>query len=252
MKFAVTLGAYSLANFVELNLKWVARVFGSDVPILISDDLSPESAGIKALAEKYGCHYVVTSQRAFHFQGDWQHIINSIAFAKSIGADFSVKISQRLIILHGDILKVVDQHFDDPTVAISLPGRPAKHSITGSQGFNVYPFLTDVMFMRTSEFDPGELKRRYESKLINSKNYWDSLVEFMVNDLVMTDYRDRHRVHNELTEHIGGPPHKFLRRYQNQPQDYVNAALSVGLDYRFFQTGEWRQLDHKYDPRPRM
>ena len=160
-----------------------------------------------------------------------------------------MKISQRLIILSPEIRNIADGYFSDPNVAIALPGRPSPNGIIGSKGFSHYPFLTDVIFMRTSDITPEKLKEKYEGRMRSGK-YYDIFVEFTANELVMSDFKDRHKVFNALCDH-NGSPHLYLRRYQNRPEDYARAAADLGVGATQFETHEWAALEPRYDPRPR-
>src|SRR5207302_724487 len=93
--WAITIGAYRLWDFVELNVCRCKVIFGDDVSICIDDDKSPESPKIEAVADKHGCHYICSTERRGHFAGDAQTIATCLAFGKQTGADYSLKLSQR-------------------------------------------------------------------------------------------------------------------------------------------------------------
>jgi hypothetical protein len=250
VKFAFCIGSYGLPHFVELNIRWLRRIFGDETPILVSDDKSGTSGAIQEIAERYECHYYVGDVRRGHFAGDLQSLINALAFARQEGAEIAVKISQRLIITHPKIEEIVSCYFEKPDMAVALPGRPAQKTIIGGGGFAYFPFLTDVVFVRASALDPDELRRKYEGRLL-SKFYHDSLVEFMINDLLLGELLGRYVCCNELTDPQPNSPRLYLRRYQNPANQYAEAASIVGLPRRVFELQEWRALEPKYDPRAR-
>ena len=96
MNFAICIGAYRLKDFVELNILRCRRIFGADVPIIVSDNLSDASPAIAALAQRYGTLYRCPTAPYSHFSGDVQSAINALALADATGADVALKLSMRL------------------------------------------------------------------------------------------------------------------------------------------------------------
>lgn len=248
MRFAVVIGAYELSQFTEGCLCYAREVFGADTPVLISDDVSDRSPEIQAVAEKHGCHYWRSSGRMNHFAGDFQAILNSLTFARQEGADIAVKVSQRFWVLSPKIREAAEAIFADDKISLALPGRPAKEQIIGEKSFHGFPYLSDIVFMRASDFEPDTLRVYYQTKFRNGRKAYDCFVEVCLLDLV-NQRPDAHRVFHELTEVNGGDP-LFLRRYCTTPQQFSKAAARFGIGGHF-PTAGWGRLQRKNDPRPK-
>jgi hypothetical protein len=247
MRFAVTIGAFELSQFVEAGVCYAREVFGEDTPILISDDVSERSPEIEAVATRRKCHYWRSSGRMNHFAGDFQHLMNSLSFARQVEADIAVKISQRFWVLSPKIRTAAEAIFADGKISLALPGRPAKEQILGEKSFHGFPYLSDIVFMRAKAFEPDTLRVYYQTKFRNGRKIWDCFVETTVMDLVSQN-PEAHRVFHELTEVNGGEP-LFLRRYCATPQTYAKAAARFGITGHF-PTGAWAKLERRYSPRP--
>lgn len=251
MTFACTIGSYSLVNFVRVNALYLRHVFGPDTPVLISDDKSPESPQIESAAADTECGYTVSPARRSHFAGDMQSLINAVAYGRQVGADIAVKISQRFWLVSPEIRQIAETIFGSrPEISIVLPGRPDANRIIGSRGFAKYPFLTDIMFLRVSAFDPEQLKTAYESHWKNGRHWWSCFVELTINDMLMGPLKENYSVFNELTEHTPAQPYRYLRRYQNTSQDYAKAAARFNVQAHW-PTSEWKNLEIGYRPQPR-
>lgn len=251
MKFAVTVGAFELTQFVHANIKYIQESFGADTDILVSDDVSQQSDAIKAICETEGVAYYRSAGRMHHFSGDMQAILNSISFARQVGADVAVKISQRFWVISPEVRRRAEEIFGNPSTVIALPGRPPPSQILGSKSFSAYPVLTDILFLRANDFDPHTLKVYYETRWKNGPKIWHCFCETTFADLVNSQYRDRHHIFQELTQNIPGQPQLFLRRYMATPQQFQKAAAKFGIG-GYFQTGEWRNLERLYSPRPKV
>lgn len=250
-RFAVTIGSYALPNFVALNIAALRRLFGSDLPILVSDDRSHLSARIEQISKMNRCAYFCSKIRRMHFAGDMQSLINSVVFAKQMGAEWAVKVSQRLVLFSPNLRPILDRYLADPNIIIALPGSPDP-TRSRSPGFAKYPFLTDVMFLRASEIEPNFLREYYENHWKNGKHYWDGFVELTINSLLKSDWKDRHAVLHELTNMPPGPERLYLRRYQNHAGEYERLAAELGLNLRGFDVSEWKALERgSYSPAPK-
>jgi len=248
MKFAACLGSYALPHFVDLNIRWLKAVFGN-IPILVSDDKSYESAKIKAVTAAHGCSYYQSRERRGHFGGDVQAIVNAITFGQQTGADISIKISQRFLILSPDIKSKAEQIFAGEKIFCALPGRVPPAQIKGHKGFAHYPYLTDVMFFAPQRIEASFIKNFYDTCWKTATKWHELLVEISVAKLMQEQWKDKHTLFNEITAHEAGKPFRFLRRYMNTPDDYKRVAERVGLTGHF-STSEWRKLEPKYLVRP--
>lgn len=251
MRFAVTIGSYAMPQFVTLNIAALRRLFGHDLPILVSDDRSPLSQRIEQIAKMNRCGFYCSKIRRHHFCGDMQSLINSVSFAKSVGAEWAIKVSQRLVMHSEQLRPHIDKYLTDPKVLIALPGSPDP-TRSRSPGFAKYPFLTDVVFLRASEIDGNFLREYYESHWKNGKRYFDSFVELTIHDLIRGPWSGRHQVIHELTNHPPSGPKFFLRRYQNHSGEYERLAAELGVNAHGFRTEEWKTLEREtYSPAPK-
>lgn len=250
-RFAVTIGSYALPNFVALNIAALRRLFGADLPILVSDDRSHLSPRIEQIAKMNRCAFYCSKVRRHHFAADMQAVLNSISFAKQVGAKWAVKASQRLILFSHKLRPILDHYLADPKIIIALPGSPDP-TRSRSPGFAKYPFLTDVMFLRASEIDPTWLREYYEGRWKNGHaKVYDSFIELTVDSLIKGEWASRACVVHELTNMPQDSTRYFLRRYQNSAAEYERLAAELGVNARGFQLDEWRKLDPHYSPAPK-
>lgn len=250
MKIAATIGTFAMANFVELNIVSLRRVFGQDLPILLSDDKSDESPVIESLAAKYDCSYCVSDSRRFHFAGDFQAIVSSIQFAKQCGADIACKVSQRFIIVAPVIKECVERYFADPNIAIAIPGTPPSIQVYTSKMWSRFPFLTDCVFCRTEAVSPELLRDFYETSWKSSGSPNACIPEMVFGGLINGGPMQGRAVRFlELTEHNPDRPKWFHRRCQSYTQEYRKHANSLGLDSHYA-LSEWKTMDRAYAPRP--
>lgn len=252
MKFAITIGSYELLDFAELNVLQCRRVFGDDVPILLSDGRSVNSPKMEELAEKHGCYYWGEEVNRQHFRGCMQTTINALVFGKQVGADVTLKINQRLIILGPEIKAILETCFSNSGIMLALPGRPNPASIiTSSKFFSKFPNLNDVVGWRVGCLDPDYVKFSYENQVKTRKSNVDTFSEIWQQNIIRDRFAKECAVINALTEHAPGQPYRYLRKVQNSRQDYVDAAVNVCMDNFEFPTGEWRAIKgSNYHPIP--
>lgn len=245
MTFAITIGCYRLLDFVELNINACREWFGQHVPILLSDDLAPESEAVKRLADRYDCSYVGTDSRMSHFSGDLQAIINGLSFADVLGVDVAIKLSQRLVPCGAGFREAVERAFEDPTVAIAVPGKPPAGQIASraSLFYHQFEILTDAVAIRRGTVDAAELVALYRERVSEGKARMDCLVETTIHNLIHTTLQStRHRVLTEWSEHKIGEPKLFLRKAQSSKSDYQLAARRYLLGGEF-DLREWAVLE---------
>ena len=239
-----------MPDWIELNIRSCRRVFGDDVPILLSDDASPESGQIQKLAEKMGCHYTQSDVRRGHFAGDVQAMVNSIVFAKQLGKKIACKISQRMILADAGIPVLAEHSLEPEGMLLALPGRPHPRWICGSKGFARYSNLTDVIFFRADRLDPQVILDTYKTAWQTGTAAHDCIPEIAIGRSIESGVlAGKAVVLDELTNHQPGRAKRFLRRYMSSPAEFRRHAQQLGMD-GFFHTSEWKQLDPAYSPRP--
>lgn len=249
MRFAITIGSYMLADFVELNVLQCRHVFGPDVPILISDDISKNSPEIRDLAERLNVHHVAGGPRG-HFAGDIAAGINSLSFARQMGADLALKLSLRLMLVDPIAADILSNHFASPNIWLGVPGRISAHTIkqAASRFFANFSVLTDIVCVRTDSITPEQLKDRYEHRVRNARNNHDKLIESLWANLLDTHFAN----HTAFMEEFSMPrnPAIYLRKAQSQPADYERLALDRGMKSFNPILVEWNRMSENYRPAP--
>lgn len=245
MTLAIVIGAYRLTDFVHLNIVQCRKVFGSDVPILISDDRSQESQQIRAVAEKHDCAYVCPPARRSHTSGDLQAFINGATFAGQLGVDVVLKLSQRLIPLEG-LEALVLPPFEDPNTWIVLPGQPDKSSFARQSAmfFNKFTALTDVVAWRPEKITAQMLSDAYKAQCHGAKQRSDQFIEVFWGNLTQGAYKDHSVSVKELANPTLGKRKAFLRKAQSHQHEYQQLALSHGIPGEFV-IGEWAHIEKK-------
>jgi len=259
MKYAACVGSAGLPHFTELNIRFLRGVFGDDLPIQVRDDRSPETPQNRAIAGQHRCSFKTNDSPVGHFQGDMQAFIDALALAEHVGADVAVKTSQRFMIIHKDVKRIVEERFAaNPAVAAVFPGSPNARLIhRGHTKFAKFAMLTDVAFMRVG---PGMLsaqwlKEAYEHQIHHSKSYQDQFVEVFWDAVRNSALENRVHLCPEITDHSGRHAKYFLRRYQNLSGEYLAWAERFGIPdarHKQWTTAERASLHKHYDPRPKF
>lgn len=256
MKYAAAVGAAGYSHFTELNVCLLRKVFGADLDIVIRDDPSPDSARIEQMAAKRDCFYRTTASPLGHFGGDVQTFIDALALAEAVDADIAIKVSQRFMVVGTEVRPIVQGRFTaDPNLLVVMPGRPNPNFIRqGHQQFARFPILTDIVFMRADKkvMTPELIKGTYEAQLRGGTQYADTFVEVFWDKLRHGVLKDRVHLAPELTDHRGGQPPLFFRRYQNRPEEYKRAAMQFGITGEPWELGERAKMTRGYNPVPRM
>lgn len=253
MKFAICCSSYLFREFVDLNLNRLRFIFG-DAPILVSDDRSPNSEQIEAVAAKHGAYYICTRIRKNHFLGDIQSIINGLTFAEQQGADVFLKVSLRLILLDPQLRHDFENYFTNRPIDLAVPQRlhPTQTIRKSGMGFVQMPLMSDILLMRVGSIKPQELIDRYRKKVAESvKIKHASFVEALFTDL-KHEWGHRCMALDELSTHVPGVPHRYLRKIQNHRAEYTDLAAKLGISGPF-RTEEWSAIDGaNYRPRPAL
>jgi hypothetical protein len=247
MTFAFTLGSYRLADFVHLGLKQLKKL-SPDSPILVSDDLSPESAHIKAIAEANGAQYRCSKVRRGHFANDCQSFVHAIAFAEAAGADIAVKVSQRFIFRRPEVITAITDAFSDPNILVVTPGQPkvgALGALGRPHGFGAFTTLSDIVAIRVGCISPTEMLHMYRERLMREKVPWGSFLECLIDEFHHSKFPGRTIRLDQITNHNGTAEDPlYLRRYQNHPGQYQALAETHGIG-GVWPLQEWSALDGK-------
>lgn len=248
MKFAFTIGAYRLCDFVKLNILQLRELCPGAL-ILVSDDKSPETPHMQKMCEELGVSFITSRERRAHFAGDMQALVNSVAFARAAEADVAVKISQRLILRTPEAINCLRKHFEDPNIYFASPGQP-KHVRGNKQtaGFGGFAVLSDLVCTRVGSISPEEIIQCYRDRINNEVVPWKDFIEALVHALHINKFQGHSVMMPEFTD----PTHEqiYLRRYQCAEKDYQTLAMSHGFAGLFPQI-EWNALDQgRYSAKP--
>lgn len=251
MTTCIVIGAYRLTGFVRLNILRCRRIWGADVPILISDDRSPESAAMERLAEELECDYICPEKRRSHFSGDFQSFINGLVFALEIGADVVLKLSQRCIPVLPEFRTAMEQAFEDERCKVVLPGQlnPQQIARPGARFYRKFGILTDALAMRSDAIEPDELLGVYRER--NKGRPADSFAETTWGALLDKKFPTAHKILPEWTYHRPGQPKLYLRKSQSGSSDYQQVAMMEGLNVRDFDLREWIQIEGRHGYKPK-
>lgn len=237
MKLCLVIGSYKLHDFVRLNLAQCRRLFGEDIPILMSDDRSPMSDLIAEAADMYGASYVCGEKRMSHFTGDMQHLLCAAKWGELTESDVCIKLSQRFIPLHEDFVKVLLDPFADESVVMVVPGQPKKRQMArpGSAFYAGFGLLTDCMAWRPRELPAETIEKFYRDQLadVNDAQKGKHLVEVTVGRIAAKLLQGRVRMLDALANHQIGQPKLYLRKAQSNRGEYSKLADEHGL------SGEW-------------
>jgi hypothetical protein len=251
LKLAFTISSYRLCDFVHLGLKQL-RKLSPESPILVSDDVSPESPGIASHTSQHCAQYICSAKRRGHFANDFQSLVHSLVFAKSQGCDVAVKVSQRFIFRKVESIDALKRAFDNPEILMVTPGQPKQvngHN-RAAQGFAQFTTLSDVVALRVDAISPEELLAIYRKRLMTDKAPWGSFLEVLCNDLHGSRFAGKTIRAEELTNPTEDPV--YLRRYQHKPEDYQKLASEFGFG-GMFRCDEWGQIEQKkYLCKPRV
>lgn len=242
---AVTIGTYKLIEFAKLNVAMLRRIWGDDVPIHISDDLSHESPNISGFADDNGLSYTCSPSRRGHFCADLVALIHSVVFADSCSCDISIKLSQRMVPIHAGFRTAMERAFENPAVQIVLPGQPLTQQIArpSASFYSKFGCLSDCVAIRAGAVTGQELRDRYANAFENAKSHADSLIEVFMHRLIAEKFPGPASVLlPQWTNHTPFAPKLYLRKSQSLHADYVRAAAEVGLTGDF-DLREWLQIE---------
>ena len=243
IELAFTISSYRLHDFVKLGIKQI-NLLSPDSPILVSDDPSPESEMIKSTSESLGAAYKGASKRRGHFAGDLQSMINALAFAKAVGADVAVKVSQRFIFKKHDAIECLQKAFENPDIMVATPGQPRvrPNADKAARGFGAFTILTDIVAIRVGCISPQDLLVMYRERILREKVPWASFIECAIDELHSIRFPGKTVKLEALTNPTADPI--YLRRYQASEVQYRTLALSHGFN-GLFPLNEWNAIERQ-------
>jgi len=251
---AFTISSYRLCDFVHLGLKQL-RKLTPESPILVSDDVSPESRGIASHASQHCAQYLPTRIRKGHFSGDFQSLVNALVFAESQGADVAVKVSQRFIFRKPESIDVIRKTFSDPNIMVATPGQMSYvngHASKASRSFALFSILSDVVMIRVGSISAQELLEMYRHRLRTETVQWAAFIEAAVDDLHSRKFPGRTAKIQELTNPVDPADPIYLRRHQHSSEDYKNLGSEHGIGGAF-DCREWGAIElRRYLCKPRV
>lgn len=251
MKFAVSIGTYELLSYAELNILQCRRVFGADVPILLSDGRSANSERMMDLAAKHDCFFQGEPVNREHFAGCMMNTISALVFAKQVGADIAIKCNQRLILVKPDLKRIYEMAFQNQDICVALPGRPDPSGILTSKFFSRFAFLNDVVAWRSGCIDPEQVKITYEFQCRSRRSNYEAFSETWQANIIRDRFPRQYAIINCLTNHTNKNDYWYLRKIQNKRQDYVDLAMVNGLSHFDFCIQEWKEIKgSNYKPFP--
>lgn len=256
MTFAISIGCYRLADFIELNITRCRRIFGDDCCIMLSDDHCNnhphDSECIKKLADKHQVIYWSSKYQRSHFSGDIQAIVNAVKLADSADTDIALKLSQRLIPVLPAFRECIERAFGNPHVQMALPGRmdPMQIARPGARFYTNFGILTDVVALRRGAITPELLIQVYRERLQVGEPRSACLVETTFGWLMEHKFKGRTAILASLTNHIPMQPKIYLRKAQSSADDYKQVAAMEGLS-GYYDLREWPQIERtEYFGRP--
>lgn len=246
MTTAITIGSYRLFDFVKLNVAMCRRVF-DDPYILISDDLSHWSPEIKAFAEDSGCAYLCSPSRRSHFGGDLTALIHSVVFAASTEADYSLKLSQRMVPIAPGFREALEREMSKPEVKMCVPGQPLHQQIARPSAafYAKLGTLSDAIAIRTGAITGERIRDIYAEAFASARSRNDSLIEVVVARIEHDCFPNGQCVKiPEWTNHVPFKAKLYLRKSQSTQSEYEKAAAEAGIE-GVFDLREWIQIERE-------
>lgn len=248
MKLSLVIGAYKLHDFVRLNLCQCRTLFGDDIPILVSDDRSPVSDLIAEAANDYDASYICGEKRMSHFTGDLQHLLCAAKWGELTESDVCIKLSQRFVPLVPEFVTTLTEPFNDPTVAMVVPGQPKKRQMArpGSAFYAGFGLLTDCVAWRPGALSSETIEKFYRDQLADVTDTMKGkhLVEVTIGRIAAKLLAGRVRMLDALANHQIGKPKMYLRKAQSNRGEYAKLAETLGLSGEF-DVREWAAIEGK-------
>lgn len=241
MTAAITIGAYELTEFVELNIRSIRNIYG-DAPVLVYCGAGKNAGKIKEIADRFDCSFLTETKNRMHFQGCLMTAVSAVAFARANQCDVAVKSNQRTVLLSPEIPDLIEAIFDNPNIDLAIPRAPRVETIKDERSrfhsrFKVSP---DVICIRANAVDPQMLADKYALQVQTDTSRWATLTEHFWSRMTETEFQDRWSEMPFLTEPTDPP--MYLRKCQATSEDYQQAAVRLGMSQSDFPTQEWSAM----------
>ncbi|MDB5392238.1 MAG: methyltransferase family protein [Planctomycetaceae bacterium] len=159
--FGVVIGSYAQPLWVRANVAAIRNRLGTNVPILICDDASPndEMTILRRIADEQDCQLHVNPVHLGHYYGDINAIKTGITWAGHLGCQHVFKLSQRTIpIRSGWAWELSKQMTEDESAVAYQTQKGTREVRTELLGFNVDDWSSVVADAALSEPFTGLLE----------------------------------------------------------------------------------------------
>jgi len=240
-RFSVTIGAYGMPNFVELNIRSCRSIFGN-APILIYCGSCPEMHRVKEIADRFDCSFITENFNRSHFLGCLQTSVAAVAFAQANGCDYSLKSNQRMVLLGADVPERLEHIFDNQSIDIAMPSQMRAETIYDAKSkFHAgFTHLPDIIACRAANIDPQSIADDYAEQVRTGTSRNDNLIESFWKRQCEGKYAGRYAPIPWLSEPTNPPI--YLRKCQHKESDYNRAAKALGMPDTAFNCAEWTQI----------
>ena len=97
-RVGIVIGTFAAVPYIHLQLE-ARRRFFPDIPLLVHDDASHESAALAALCRKYDCDFETNDRRQAPMLGDLSAFVGGLEWAAAREFDILLKVSRRWVFL---------------------------------------------------------------------------------------------------------------------------------------------------------
>jgi hypothetical protein len=227
----LVIGCYGWPSLARLQIL-VARALCGQVPILISDDGSPDAAALRSLCAEYSdVEFSPNPARLGHYAGDLSAFRKGIDWAAARGLDALVKLSQRFVPTRaGWIAELLPLLADAETVVGPLTaGREAK----------LY-WRTEAVAMRVAEWSTIARPKLDGDVLMNA-------TELRFNDIIVRTFGRRAVPWPGLSNDRNRPSDGTVWHTTHPRSAYVDLAKRHGIELEasFYVDGHNRKPNWK-------
>jgi hypothetical protein len=235
-KVGLVIGTYGGEAYVELALAVRSRSY-PQIPVLVHDDASNQTARLQALCDRYGVDFETNSVRLGHQSGDLSSLIGGLLWAKKNGIDLLVKMSQRFIPLCNWTPSLIEL-----AMASQFPG------FSNVCHHHRMPIRTECIGMAVREWiapDISEVITRFilnNVKAVAAEHYLDGYTQTLRTRLcpsarawearsTQVELMRGYAVWDFLTANRAERSAAYLWHHANGPEDYLGLSQHLGLDY---------------------
>jgi len=154
----VVIGSYGWPGLIDLQIRCIRQTCG-DVPILVSDDCSPNRDKIAAVCLLHGVDYISGEERIGHTGGDVSAFYRGVCWAADRGLKAIAKLSQRFVGIAGRWLH---------DGAIDLLASGLAIATQRCRGKENFPLRTEAVLV-----DVGQWNRPAVLDRIKPRRYWN-------------------------------------------------------------------------------